>query len=932
MVFKRHLTALLTLLASVTLCFVSAASAENHPEAIPGQYIIKFSSSVRSASARARVRDALGVKIVQSHELTGAQLVETAPGNTLDDSYAKNLLAAGTVAYIEPNYRVSIDGAPNDSRFNELWGMNNTGQTGGTSNIDIDAPEAWNINSGNGQVVVGVVDTGVDFNHPDLAANIWHNPGEIPGNGIDDDGNGVVDDVYGYNAINPSAAPLDDNGHGTHCSGTIGGAGNNSRGVAGVNWNVKIMGLKFLDSTGSGSTNDAVSAIEYAIRMKQRGVNLKVLSNSWGGGGQSQALEDAIAAANNAGILFVAAAGNSASDNDVVPSYPASYSQPNVLSVAAIDQNGNLASFSNYGATSVDLAAPGVNILSTTPNNTYSAYSGTSMATPHVSGVAALLAANEPTLTVTQLRARLIGTVKPLTTLSGQMVAPGIVDAYNALTNTQTPLPPSTPSASYKKSAGVAAYDANLGERVLTTDDGYISRDLGFTFPYYDSRYTRISISANGRVIPLAPTDADPATPDYANRLAPGIDVLNDDLYPSSAADGGVWFKTGASGATITWVSVPYPLRNNGQPESELRFQLKLYSNGRIEFHYLDTFTGDPTFDYGKTATVGIAPIGTGEKLIISNNTANQAELGNGKLLRFDQASRHVRADFDGDGVSDIIVWRPTTGWWYVLTSASGFDYAAHQGYQLGLPGDRPLVGDFDGDGRADLAVWRPTTGMWYFRSSGSGYQLISSLQWGLPGDQPISADYDGDGLADIAVYRPGVGYFVLRSSTGFNRSAALLGSQQSLMSVAFPGAGNDPVVGDFNGDGADDFATVWQLVRFWTTKDSSGQVVSSLPWGQPGDTPFGCDWDGNGKADRVVVRPSAESGLQWFTASDAGPVYTLSFGQFGDIPSCSEDYDGDHQSDVRVFRPTTGEWLIRSAGDGSVKTYSFGLPGDLPL
>ncbi|NJM90989.1 MAG: S8 family serine peptidase [Myxococcales bacterium] len=309
-----------------------------------------------------------------------------------------------TVKYAEPNYIVHAFATPNDPRFNELWGMHNTGQTGGVADADIDAVEAWDNSVGSSEIVVGVVDTGVDFNHPDLAANMWTNPGEIPGNGLDDDGNGVIDDVHGFNAIANNGNPLDDNNHGSHCSGTIGAVGGNGIGVAGVNWEVSIMAIKFLSAGGSGTTADAIEGIDYAVGRKNAGVNLRVLSNSWGGGGFSQALADSITAANAADILFVAAAGNAGSNNDSTPSYPASYDIPNVVSVAATDASDALASFSNYGLTTVDLGAPGVAVLSTTINNTYSVFSGTSMATPHVAGAAALVLSSNQTLSTAELK------------------------------------------------------------------------------------------------------------------------------------------------------------------------------------------------------------------------------------------------------------------------------------------------------------------------------------------------------------------------------------------------------------------------------------------------------------------------------------------------------------------------------------------------
>lgn len=353
--------------------------------------------------------------------LVGQVLVRSSGASS--DSVTQWLANNVNIAGFEQDSIRQLEATPNDPGTGQLYGMNK-----------INASAAWNLTTGSRSVVVGVVDTGIDYTHPDLAANMWRNTGEIAGNGIDDDRNGFVDDVYGYNFVSNTANVMDDNGHGTHVSGTIAAVGNNSVGVAGVNWSASLMALKFLDSSGSGYVSDAVRAVNYATMMSSRyGVNVRVLNNSWGGGGYSAALDSAIAASNNAGILFVAAAGNSASNNDATAQYPANFSSANVISVAATNQNDQLANFSCYGATTVDLAAPGVSIYSTVPNNRYAVYSGTSMATPHVSGVAALAWAYKPTATVAEVRNALLQGVDKISALSGKMVSGGRLNAYNTL-------------------------------------------------------------------------------------------------------------------------------------------------------------------------------------------------------------------------------------------------------------------------------------------------------------------------------------------------------------------------------------------------------------------------------------------------------------------------------------------------------------------
>ncbi|MDH6096172.1 S8 family serine peptidase, partial [Umezakia ovalisporum] len=373
----------------------------------PNRLIVKFNPEVTSTQAN-EIKNSLGVVKTQNIRLTGAEIWQLS-GTTSVETALATYGRSRVFEYIEPDYIVTTAATiPNDPSFNLLWGLHNTGQTGGTPDVDIDAPEAWDIQTGNPDLVIGVIDTGVDYTHPDLVGNIWTNIGEIAGDGIDNDGNGYIDDIRGWDFAYNDNNPMDVHGHGTHVSGTIAGKGNNAVGVTGVAWNAKIMPLKFLDDTGSGWISDAILAVEYATAQ-----GVKLTNNSWGGGGYSQGLYDAIAAAGDAGSLFIAAAGNESNNNDSSPSYPASYNLDNIISVAAITHWDGLSSFSNYGLTTVDLGAPGSDIYSTVPGNSYDSYSGTSMASPHVAGAAALLWSENPTWTAQQVKDVLLQTVDP---------------------------------------------------------------------------------------------------------------------------------------------------------------------------------------------------------------------------------------------------------------------------------------------------------------------------------------------------------------------------------------------------------------------------------------------------------------------------------------------------------------------------------------
>jgi subtilisin family serine protease len=350
------------------------------------------------------------------------------------------------VLYVEPNYVVQKVNTPNDPNYPLLWGM-----------PQMSAPSAWNLTTGGTAAVLGVVDTGIDYTHPDLAANVWSAPAAFT---VTVGGTNITCPAgsHGFNAITKTCDPADDNGHGTHVSGTIGAVGNNNMGVAGINWTARIMGLKFMDSTGSGTVADAINAIEFAVQVKaafsgtSTPVNVRILSNSWGGGSYTNSMVDEINKANSSDILFVAAAGNSSSNNDAAAFYPASYSASNVIAVAATDSTDSLASFSDFGLSSVHLGAPGVNIYSTIPGGGYTTMSGTSMATPQVSGAALLTVSACPSLNTAALKAALLSNVDSVPSLAGKTATGGRLNVYKTILSC-APIP-STLKASYLGATG----------------------------------------------------------------------------------------------------------------------------------------------------------------------------------------------------------------------------------------------------------------------------------------------------------------------------------------------------------------------------------------------------------------------------------------------------------------------------------------------
>ena len=369
--------------------------------------------------------------------------IEAVPGLTaIDDpdnldplAVAARYQALPEVEYAEPNYEINLDQADsntsparvNDPRFEEQWALANDGRHGGKRGADISAMQAWTTTKGSDEIVVAVLDSGVEYTHVDLVNRIWTRPESMKS--YQDRDLGMVDDVHGYNVVVNNGEPMDDNGHGTNCAGIIGAECGNNLGVCGVAWKTQIMPLKFLNAGGFGTVLGAVEAINYAIERKRAGINLRIISVSWGLTHYSRALEDVIRKASEAGILFVAASGSLNSNSDVSPHYPGGYNLGNVISVAATDRNDKLASFSNYGVKSVQVAAPGKDILTTALGNEYEQHSGTSMAAPIVAGVATLALSSHPNLSVEQLRSVLLESVDKLPGLRGKVSTQGRINA-----------------------------------------------------------------------------------------------------------------------------------------------------------------------------------------------------------------------------------------------------------------------------------------------------------------------------------------------------------------------------------------------------------------------------------------------------------------------------------------------------------------------
>jgi len=790
------------------------------------------------------------------------------------------------VLYAEPNYFVETLGAPNDSSFVTQWGLRNTGQNGGTPGADIKAVQAWNTTTGSVNVVVAVIDTGVDYNHQDLAANIWRNEADCNSNGIDDDGNGYIDDCHGIDTANGDSDPMDDNDHGTHVAGTIGAVGNNSLGVVGVNWNVKIMACKFLDAGGSGSVAGAIACMDYVKTMKDRGVDIVATNNSWGGAGFSQALSDAIEAHRQRDILFIAAAGNSATDNDAVTFYPAGYYLPSVISVAATDKFDRLAFFSSYGAASVHVGAPGAEILSTTTNNTYASFSGTSMATPHVTGLAALLKAQNP--------ARDWRAIKNLILAGGKR---------NSFLNSRT-----LTGRRLNAAGSLHCSDASVLGRVWPREN---QLNIGLVPVNLSALHIKCAKPSGGVAVKVSPGQKTVKLKDdgLGTDQAAGDGIYSGQWTPSSAGS----FKLTFPDGDVVTVNVDADLEP-GFPAKAFHGSGS-YHGGAAVHSLVGTVDGDPQLEIVATA-LSSGPLYAWR--------SDGSELGGWPLNDFFGAAYPALGELSAS----------STGW---EVAAGHFEFAAkvaaYSGAGASLPGwpltganytaTPPSLADVDGDGIDEIFIEEEDWQLHAYKADGTplaGWPVYAPLG-GQERHTPAIADLDGDGDPEIITasgWSSGVVYLFAYHNDG---------TPVQNFPISFSGKVDTfPVVADLDGDGTPEIVFVaqvsgppWHDLIYIVS--STGTIVRTID--ATGSSPYGtapalADLDGDGLPEIIV---QTEQALNVFRADGStfpGWPVTWSSRWLGNSAPVVGDVDGDQLPDIVVTTQLPG-----SSENGEVLVYN---------
>ena len=928
--------------------FKSSAHAWPH-RYVPDEILVRFRESTSNFS-RGLAHSRIGTKVVREFRVAkGLQRVKLAAGMTVSQAlqaFSKH----PDVLYAEPNYIVHAFATPNDPRFSELWGLHNAGQTGGTAGADIRAPEAWDLTTGSSDVVVAVIDTGIEFGHPDLAANVFQNIADCNNNGIDDDGNGFVDDCYGVNvwSTNHNAFVRDDSGHGTHVAGTIGAAGNNAVGVVGINWTTKILACKFLSGSGEGSTADAIECLDYVATMKDRGANIVASNNSWGGGGYSQALHDAIDGHRQRGILFVAAAGNDTANNDTLQTYPCSFDVPNIICVAATNASDGLSYFSNYGKNTVHLGAPGEDILSTVPLDFgtagYFPFSGTSMATPHVTGAVALIHSLYPGIdwravknrilaggdivssldqTVTGRRLNLFGalTCSNSTILSRTQPLSSVVNSYIGR--------PITLSALHINCAApngdVTVTVSPTGETITLLDNG-LGSDIGAGDGVYAGTWTPPSAG----VFTLTFPNQDVVTVNIDPDVQAGFPVK---AFQDKAAGGIPWRIAlvadldGDSRLEIIASSVSFAASNGYNV-------LNAWNASGVPLSGWPVSTSEIPFP----AAGELSALHPGNEVVVLTTTALAAYDGTGASLpgwpRNAALSSVFRtppalADIDGDGIDEIFVAENDN-----QLHAYRADGMVLPGWPVSLSNkgffSTPAIADLDGDGSLEIVAVSYDQ-LNAYHSNGT---VVAGFPVTLPFQGvafPVIGDVDGDGKPDIVVAgysttAPNLDLVVVVGANGtIKRSIPLTGHVWS-------GIGTVPALADLDGDGVLEI-----IVQTWTALNvfrGDGSVFPGWPFLFDGDNsgsevyaPVVGDVDGDGLPDIVVVTTvdQFETGrVRVFNRNGVShPRFpkTLPIGQAA-APAIA-DIDGDGRNEIII----TGNFLNGEPGYYD-KVWVFDLGG----
>lgn len=947
-----------TIVLLTVLGWVSATAQNPQPRRV----IVKFKSAAlqkHSESTASAFRKEMALSRVATLHVLNGEIWEQKDSTISVLTVAARLRELDWIEYVELDEWIpfpkiiqdesvaSADALAGDPLFNDLWALNNTGQSGGKNDADIDATEAWNFQTGQ-RIKIGVIDSGIDWNHEDLKENVWINPGEdidhdgkfTPNdqNGIDDDGNGFTDDVVGWDFVNNDNNPFDDVGHGTHVAGTIAAAANNGKGVAGIAWSAQLIALKFLGKQG-GRVSDAVQAIDYATMM-----GAKITNNSWGGGGYSRGLYDAIEAANHAGCLFMAAAGNAGWDNAVFSQFPANLELDNIISVAATTRLDELANFSNYGKTIVDIAAPGAEIVSTVPNNKYAKYSGTSMATPFVTGAAALLWSENPELPHWRVKEILLETADRLASLENKIVTGARLNVFQALLETQSSVivepdtitfPVILAGNSSEKKIRIKNFTEQTKTIVLNSNSSafqfnettvqlaaHKAADVTVTFSSMTpgNFSTEITVKENNATIKSITVDA--AAVNDLPELSYSTDIFQKRMLSQSLIrDTLALFNSGNSDLTWTissalpqWLAV-IPVSGTIPSGQTAEVVLEFSSNSLKVFdeHFtnIDLSANDPNLP-----TLRIGAYVSVEQFIRVTEGAIVNSGGNSYSSNW--------IDYDNDGFPDLhVVNYGENDFLYRNNGDGTFTAVTSSGLtQDGNVGSYSATwADYDNDGFTDVVVVNAgeneNNALYRNNQNGTFTKITGQIDHGASKQYSAGGawgDFNNDGFADLLVINEGFtdNRYGKQNFLYYNQNGIFTRSTQALIANDTTWE-NGLSLADYDNDGDTDVLTTnWPYPNFLYTQTGVNQFTRTiLGQGVPNDywSSNWADFDNDGDLDvfmtglsQVSLNPNKlfrNDGNGVFT--ELADVEMSKHRAYFSIGSASGDFDNDGDIDIYV-------------------------------